>query len=255
MPVTVLAVLAVTAIGANAMHGRDPAVHRPFVLRVSPTSRTVQAGSTARCGIRIHRLSIDGRVFAGRIKLRIRGLPRFARARIIFRKRSRSRATLTMITSERTPTGRYRLRLRGIGGGFGATIRLTLNISVPRAVPVRISGSVGGLMPGVPRALDLSLTNSYRAPVSVTGLRVVVGSMRAPRSSALLPCSLGDFFVQQFRGSYPLRLPPSSTRSLDSLGVAPDSQPQIMLVDSSTNQDGCQGATLTLAYTGTALEP
>jgi hypothetical protein len=53
---------------------------------------------------------------------------------------------------------------------------------------------------------------------------------------------------------YPVVVPGSSTMTLAQLGVAATRWPQMRFPDRSVNQDGCKGATLTLAYAGSGLE-
>jgi hypothetical protein len=84
----------------------------------------------------------------------------------------------------------------------------------------------------------------------VTGLTVKATTLFAPNSSAALPCTLQDFSMQQFSGSYPFQLPASSVRTLSSLGVATAQRPQVTLLNLPIDQDGCQGASVTLGYTG-----
>ena len=50
-------------------------------------------------------------------------------------------------------------------------------------------------------------------------MTVTPKSVFAPRSSALLPCTLTDFSMRQFSGIYPIVLRPKSTRTLSSLGL------------------------------------
>jgi hypothetical protein len=139
------------------------------------------------------------------------------------------------------------------GGRYTTSLHLGLTILAPRRVPFRISGKAKGLQPGMPRPLDLTLTNGSPLKVSLTGLRVNATSVSAPRSTRQLPCTLADFAMQQFTGAYPLVLPASSTRTLSSLGVPTAKQPQVMLIDRRRNQDGCQGAKVTLTYGSQAL--
>lgn len=163
--------------------------------------------------------------------------------------------TLTVITSGRTPIGRYRLLVRAYGGAVSRVIPLVLTISEAQPVPIAISGMLSGLEPGAPQALDLALRNPSAEFLWVTSLSMAAASVSAPRSTALLPCTLADFSTRQFSGIYPLVLPPASTRTLSGLGVSPSQRPQVTLLNRSLNQDGCQGATVRLAYSarGTTL--
>jgi hypothetical protein len=245
LAVAALSVLAAAAFGAYVLHAAQRRVRGPVSITASSSRSSIEAGSSAGYRISI----IRQRGFRGRVELSIRGLPRHARARIAFRGRSPTRATVVVITSVRTPAGRYRLQLRGSDGPFSVMIRLTLTVKRPK---FEIQGELAGLEPGVPQALNLSLTNPEGRTLSVTRLIVTSERVSSPRSTAKLPCTLADFAVRQFSGSYPLVLPRRSVRTLSSLGVPPARQPTVMLRDRPVDQDGCQRATLTLVYSGSA---
>lgn len=240
LSVVVLGVLAASALGASAVQSAARPDAR-FALRGAPSRQVVAAGAWTR-----YRIAVSRRGFRGVIKLSVAGAPRYARARLETRRDSLR--TLTVVTSRRTPSGRYRLRVRARGGENTSVIRLVLTIHGPKVVPIAISGTVSGLQPGAPKALDLALRNGGREWLWITSLRVTAKHLSAPRASALLPCTLADFSTRQFSGIYPLVLRPLANRSLSSLGVPPAQRPQVTLVDRPTNQDGCQGATVTLTY-------
>jgi len=61
---------------------------------------------------------------------------------------------------------------------------------------------------------------------------------------------VADYAVTQYSGPYPLAVPAHGNATLSSLGVASGKFPQVQMIDTATNQDGCKGATLTLAYSG-----
>jgi hypothetical protein len=88
--------------------------------------------------------------------------------------------------------------------------------------------------------------------VSVTNLTVTVQSIaRTPYAvSHNQPCGPGDYKVTQYGGSYPLAVPGNGSASLSSLGIASSVWPKVTMLDTASNQDGCKGATLTLAYSG-----
>jgi len=119
--------------------------------------------------------------------------------------------------------------------------------------PFAITGNFPGpLEPGAPRAIDLQITNPNASPLVVTQLTASVRAVSAPQATASLPCTLSDFSVREFSGHLPLTVPASSTRSLAELGIPAAQWPQISLIDLSTNQNGCEAASLTLAYAGLA---
>jgi hypothetical protein len=62
---------------------------------------------------------------------------------------------------------------------------------------------------------------------------------------------VGNFEAIQYSGGYPLAIHGRNPVSLASLGVPESAWPRIRMIDSSVNQDGCKGATLAFAYSGT----
>lgn len=105
------------------------------------------------------------------------------------------------------------------------------------------------ISPGVMVPLDLELTNPQGATLSATDFRVSVREVKAPNADAVHPCEAGDFAVAQAAGDVEVTVEAGSTRTLSGAGLARTEWPQVGLIDRPTNQDGCKGATLVLAYT------
>jgi hypothetical protein len=240
IPIAALGAVAATALGAYVAH-RTARYQTRFGLSAAPSHQAVGAGSPAR-----YRISISRQGFRGAVDLSVTGTPRDAQPQLTGG--GNTLRMLTVVTSGRTPTGRYRLLVRARAGAYRNAIRLVLTIHAPNAVPVGITGTVSGLEPGLPQPLDLALRNASAEYLWVTVLTVTATGLSAPRSSALLPCTLADFSIRQFSGIYPVVLPPSSTRTLSGLSVPSAERPQVMLLDRPRNQDGCQGATVAFAY-------
>lgn len=261
MPATAVVAVAALSLGAYTGYAHNSARrrHRPsFKVTATPAKDTITAGSTAgyRLFIRRHRFP-----WAIRFTLS-RSLPRAARVHFTVRRTFKWRSTLTIRTRTWTPPGVYHLTLRARHGRVVKRIALTLTVAGPSpgggtgpvAIPqVSITGNPGApLEPGVAQGIDLQLTNANTLPVAISGLAASVRSISAPRATASLPCSLSDFSMQQYSGTFPLTVPASSTRSLAQLGVQPAFWPQVSIINRPTDQDGCQGATVTLAYSGSA---
>jgi len=104
------------------------------------------------------------------------------------------------------------------------------------------------ISPGAGASLDLKLTNPHDVPMSVTDLRVTVQKVSAPNADVDHPCAVGDFTVGQASSSIPITVAAHATSALSSLGLARTSWPHVGMLDRSTNQDGCKGASLTLGY-------
>lgn len=234
------ALLAGGGAAAYLVHGPSASAAR-FVLSAAPSQQAIPAGSTAR-----YRISVTRRGFRGPISLSVTGGSRDVLPHVSAQ--GGSSRMLTVITSGRAATGQYRLTVHARGGAFTRVIGLGLRVNTSRPIRIGISGTVTGLQPGLPSPVDLTLANRSKEYLWVTGLTVTPTRVLAPRSSVLLPCTLADFSLQQYSGLYPIVLPPLSTRTLSSLGIRPAQRPRAMLLNRPLDQDGCQGATVTLAY-------
>jgi len=255
--VWVLGGFVVLAVVGYTVHIARARTERGIKLSATPSTLRIAAGGVARYRIRIHRTH-----FAGAVALWVgRGLPPGAYARLVPATPRRSSSTLPIMTSARTPAGRDRLRVQATSGAGASTIVVTLIIAPRRGTgvvgPVQrtrftIAGDAGALQPGVSRALNLSIANPNRLRLSVTSLIVTLHSVTAPRATDAHPCTLADFSVRQFSGPYPLLVAPSRTRTLSALRIPIARWPQVAIVDRPIDQDGCQGASLKLVYSGTA---
>ena len=59
--------------------------------------------------------------------------------------------------------------------------------------------------------------------------------------------------MEQVADDLDLTLPPGRTSSLSDLSLPSGQWPQVGLLNTSVNQDGCKGATLTLDFTGSGV--
>ena len=117
-----------------------------------------------------------------------------------------------------------------------------------------ISGSpTKPMSPGVQVPLDLRLQNTNKTNMSVTELKVVVRAVDAPNATDQLPCLVEDFTVAQVPEDLDLTLPPEATSSLSGLSVSSAEWPQVGMLNTSVNQDGCKGASLILDYSGSGV--
>lgn len=114
-----------------------------------------------------------------------------------------------------------------------------------------ISGGPTGLLyPGVTQLLDLRLDNLISDTLNLQSLTVqITGVQPAPGGT----CTPADFQVQQaVLGA--VTLPPGLNGLLSSLGLGVVQLPSVTMVDAPYNQDGCENAVVSLAYSGTALD-
>ena len=225
----------------------------PLTLRAAPATETVAPDARARYLITIRR-----RRWTGLVSLVLRaGLPARARAWLRPVTTYGTHATLFVVTSASTPPGNYRLRVGARGKRRSATATIALIVS-SRPGDVKgtqlnfgISGSVSAIEPGVARPLNLSLSNPNQRPLSLTLVTVGARAVTAPHATRLLPCTLADFAIWQFSGSYPIAVPASSTLTLSSLGIPSARWPQVAMLDRPVSQNGCIGASLALSYSAT----
>jgi hypothetical protein len=123
-------------------------------------------------------------------------------------------------------------------------------VSVP-ARSFRISGdAVDVLAPGRSAPINVTFTNPHDNRLTVAHLRVRVRKVDAPNADRRHPCSTRDFAVRQVSARFSVSVPADTSRSLARLGVRRASWPQVRMVSRPVNQDGCKGASLTLAYVG-----
>ncbi len=114
-----------------------------------------------------------------------------------------------------------------------------------------ISGSLTRpITPGVWAPLDVNLINTGETAILVSKLNVSVSEVIAPHADATHPCSVDDFDVRQAAAGLNLSLAAGETSSLSAFLLPVSSWPQVRLIDTSVNQDGCKESTITLAYTG-----
>jgi hypothetical protein len=147
------------------------------------------------------------------------------------------------------------LTITGTGGSPSVTKQtsVTLVVSTPsRSNGFTISGNLtAAFAPGVSQPLNLSLTNPNNFDLAITNLTVAVQITSAPKATTAHPCSPSDFQVTQFAGGYPVKLLSGLTATLSQRGFPSAQWPQVKMLDTTSNQDGCKGATIKLNYTGT----
>lgn len=104
------------------------------------------------------------------------------------------------------------------------------------------------ISPGVMVPLDLKITNPHDVTLVVTDLHVRIRDVSAPSSDTVRPCHVGDFAVTQTAPDFEVTVEPGATLTLSSAGLPRTEWPQVGMINRPVNQDGCKGATLTLAY-------
>jgi hypothetical protein len=124
----------------------------------------------------------------------------------------------------------------------------TYSWHVVSSLPFTITGNATGtLYPGWLRmGLTVTLSNPNSVPISVTSLTASVDASRLPAG-----CNPDWFNVVQSNvsASQPETVPANGSVTLPDGSVT---GPSVRMIDTNTNQDACQGATVTFDYTGSA---
>ncbi len=110
-----------------------------------------------------------------------------------------------------------------------------------------VSGNLAALLdPGTSHVLDLVFTNPNSSPTTVAanGVNIVISTNKSG-------CPASPNFSVDRGLTTSVTIPANSTRSLAELGVPTTDWPVIAMIDTHTNQDACEGATLTLSYSVT----
>ncbi|HEY2279721.1 MAG TPA: hypothetical protein VGI00_15285 [Streptosporangiaceae bacterium] len=120
------------------------------------------------------------------------------------------------------------------GGGHGFTVGG--NLTSP-------------LYPGVSEPLDLTFTNAAASPLTIA--RGAISAANITITSKTSGCAASNFTVTQgLTRSITIRAHQRTAVSLSALGVPQTDWPVIKMIDTGTNQDACQSATLRLTYSG-----
>ncbi|MEV0788882.1 hypothetical protein [Kribbella sp. NPDC050459] len=224
-----------------------------IAMTVTPASVTLAPGSTAVFTTQLTRTNFPGAVAFGIVG----GLPPGATTTFTPNPTTGNSSTLQVTTPPTADDGTFTLYLVASGKNpAGVTQYAYASVQLVLATtgkPFAISGNLSGaLAPGISRPLDLTLTNPNKKPISVTNLTVTVQSVTRTQYATThnLPCGPSDYKVTQYTGTYPLTVPGTSNTTLSTQGIPQSFWPQVAMLNTTTNQDGCKSAALTLAYSG-----
>ena len=124
-------------------------------------------------------------------------------------------------------------------GGAGTGSASTGDVD---ALTVVQTSTITGLAPGLPaQTLSGTFENPNDGPVYVSSVTVTIDSVEKAVGAPAGTCTTGDYVIT------------GSPLTIGAEVLADDSStwsgPQIAFVNSGSNQDGCKGATVHLAYT------
>ncbi|GAA3317626.1 COG1470 family protein [Arthrobacter ramosus] len=241
-------------LAASSNGNGNQSTPKGITLQLAPSSRSVTQGTSASYNVVVQ--PTGG--FAGNVSLTISGLPAGATASfspaVVAAGPGSASSNLVVSTTSATPLGTYSLSLKGTSGTQqSAVVVASLTVTAGQHQTFTISGGPTGLLaPGYGVSINLQLANPGNSSLNVTGLTVsVTGITRTAQAVANnRPCNPSDYVITQFSGSYPIAAPPGNS-SLSTSGIPANQWPQIKMLNSSLNQDGCKGATLQLSYSGT----
>ncbi|QHK22308.1 hypothetical protein GU243_12555 [Pseudarthrobacter psychrotolerans] len=250
-----LVVMLVSAgtIFAASQGGSQGNKTKGVTIQVNPASRTVDRGDPVSYSVSL--TSTNG--FSGSVTPTVSGLPAsttaaFAPASVTLASGKTATVTLTVATSATTPDGKADLTI-GTAAGASQSDAVVVQLIVQSSNKTfSISGNLGTqLTPGSTLPLNLSISNPNNKTLALSSLSVAITAInRTPAAVAAgLPCTAADYVVTNYSGPYPLSVPPG-TRTLELLGVDWQKWPRISMLDTTLNQDGCKGATLQFAYSG-----
>lgn len=213
-----------------------------FTMVMNPPSATVVDGESTT-----YTLSINRGLLAGPIGLKLSGVPQFATATVnpglsIMG----NSATVKVSTATNVVPGIYLLTVKGTSLLGSATASAYLIVQ-PQTYPnFPITGTPDlTLAPGaLAAAINLSITNPFTVPMTVTSLGVTVTGTNTPG------CGAANYAVTAYSGGYPLTIPANSTKTLQQLGKTRAQWPKVQMLNLPVNQDACKGAAVSLQYSG-----
>jgi len=224
------------------------AATQTFALGATPATQTMLPGNSAVYSVTTS--GVNG--FTGTVTLGVVGVP--AGATASFSPSSVTAggsSTLQVATKNNTAGGNYTLTVTGTSGTRQQSVAVALVLSTTgkqftiTAAPVTVGG------PGASAPLDLTLTNSNNQAIQVTNLTVAVSAVaKAASAPSNRPCTTADYAVVQYSGTYPILVGAGQSISLSTLGIKSELWPALTMLNTSSNQDGCKGASVSLTFSG-----
>jgi hypothetical protein len=143
-------------------------------------------------------------------------------------------------------------KANGTSGDYAVTATVSgaassANFSLINSANFTIAGDVTlKLFPGRSQPVNLSIANPNPTAITIAANAITVTVVTAQAG-----CANSSFAVTH-GPAVSVTVPGNSTRSLSALGIATANWPVITMIDTHINQNACQGAPLTITYTGSA---
>ena len=154
-----------------------------------------------------------------------------------------------------TNNGQHQFAVEAVdaAGNVSSSISYSWKVAAGSLQDFTINGDgTNPLYPGAPaQPINLRFTNTNSGALSVTALTVTIQSVNAPNATAQHPCSASDYALTGYSGAFPFTMP-SGLSTLQSIGIPSTKWPTIQMVETHANQNGCAGASITVAYVGSA---
>jgi len=217
-----------------------------FTLTPSPTSASMLPGDTAAYSIATS--AQNG--FTGAISFSVAGAP--AGSTSTFTPASVNvggTTSLQVATKNTANSGAYTLTITGTSGTKTQTTSVALNLTATGKQFTISAPSITVPGPGASQPLNLSLTNTNNQPLNVTNLTVNIQSVIKAAGAPAGSCTVADYAITQYSGTYPVAVPGGQTVSLSSLRPT-STWPKLNMLNSGSNQDACKGAHVNLTYSG-----
>jgi hypothetical protein len=104
------------------------------------------------------------------------------------------------------------------------------------------------LYPGTSEPLDMTFTNPSSSPITIGSADLTGSNISISTSQA--GCGSSNFHATGLGTKVTIPAHQFTPTSLSALNVPQADWPVITMIDTNTNQDACEGATLTLTYSG-----
>ena len=220
-------------------------------IQASPSSQVISLNDSV-----IYPVSLTANNdFSGTISPTVSGLPvhttaAFTPTTVQLAPGKTATILLTVMTSDSPAQGQAELTIATAASPSQATgITVQLNVQPSTNKTFAFSGDLDTpLSPGATVPLNVSISNPNNKTLTLNSLSVSITGIRRTEAAlaASLPCTRDDYTVSNYNG-HPLTIPGGHS-SLQSLEIPPALWPKISMLDTFLNQDGCKGATLSLAY-------
>ncbi len=224
-------------------------------LSMSPTSANVAAGSTTSYTVGLNR---TGSATEDKVVLALSGLPADFAWIFTPNDTTATSSTLSVSVPSSAKATTHDMTISGsVNGAVVATASASLTVLFDGKGFVISGNATVQLAPGVTAPLDLLLSNPNNRALSITNLSAVA-------ATGSDTCTVDNYAVKQFSGSYPISLSAGAQNKklselLAAAGVPTKDitgqLPALQMLNLNRNQDACRSpafSTIKVSYSGSA---